>query len=69
LRFWVRRRKPTTRWGTFSKEYVITISIPKSIIGKLVQTQVLDGHLAGIVYPNNMNDFNKAKVTMIIKVK
>ena len=55
---------------TFSKEYVITISIPKSIIGKLVQTQVLDGHLAGVVYPTNMNAFNKAKSTIsIIKVK
>jgi RHS repeat-associated protein len=54
----------------FSKDYVITISIPRSIIGTIVNSQVLDGHLAGIVYPNKMNSFNKAKVTMsIIKVK
>lgn len=55
---------------TFSKDYVITVAIPKSIIGKIVNTQVLDGHLAGVVYPTNMNSFNKAKTTVsIIKVK
>jgi RHS repeat-associated protein len=51
---------------TFAKDYLITISVPRSIIGKLMQTQFLDGHLAAVVYPNNMNAFNKAKVTMTI---
>jgi len=48
--------------------YVITVAIPTSIIGPIVQPLFLDGHMAGVVYPHLMNSFNAAKVTVSIKM-
>ncbi len=47
----------------FAGEYNVVISVPQSVIGcyGLVQVQELDGHLAGVVYPQNLNAFNAAK--------
>lgn len=59
-------------WNTtpLSGPYNVTMLVPKSVIGPygIVQQQMLDGHLAGVVYPQNMNSFNRVKrVVSIIK--
>ena len=54
--------------NTFAGPYLITIAIPTSIIGPIVQPQFLDGHLAGVVYPSGLNAFNAAKVTISISL-
>ncbi|UBM60814.1 hypothetical protein LAG90_09215 [Marinilongibacter aquaticus] len=48
--------------------YNVTIQVPKTIVSPygLVQQQILDGHLAGIVSPTNLNLFNKAKIVTSI---
>jgi hypothetical protein len=53
---------------SLSGPYNVAITMPTAVITPygLVQQQILDGHLAGIVYPNNINSFNQVKIVVSI---